>query len=87
MTTSRTKRTYNLSASTVATVKELAGEYRIASSQDAVIEMAVERLARSVRDERHAAAWADAARDPEFVRENEQLAREFAAAERDAWAD
>gem|GEM_PF-3914284 len=38
----KTKRTYNLPQETLAQVRELAGEYGSATSQDAVAELAVE---------------------------------------------
>jgi hypothetical protein len=63
---SRVKRTYNLSAATVRSVQELAGEYRVARSQDAVVELAVDELRRRIRDAEEAAAWERAAADPAF---------------------
>lgn len=83
----RTKRTYNLPRSVVATVRELASEYHVAPTQDAVIEMAVERLARSVRDERDAAAWEAAATDPAFVQESDRIAAEFRSADLEQWPE
>ena len=68
-------------------VRELATERRVASSQDAVVELAVERLARAIRDADHASAWAEAAGDPAFRDENEQIAAEFRSADIEAWAE
>mgnify|MGYP001815060886 FL=1 len=79
----RTKRTYNLSEQTVRRVRELAGEYGTASSQDGVVELAVARLYRDVRDEAEAQRWAEAATDPEFRSEVEQLARVYD--DRESW--
>ena len=73
----RVKRTYNLSEETVRRVRELAGEYRAAKSQDAVVELAVDRLYSQLRDQQEAAEWASAARDPEFRAEMSGLAAEF----------
>jgi hypothetical protein len=39
------------------------------------------------RDSEHAARWARAADDPEFVAEADQLAREFASDDLAAWPD
>ena len=61
----KTKRTYNLPVETVTQVRELVGQYGTAS-QDAVVELAVERLFRDARDMDDAARWADAAADTEF---------------------
>lgn len=82
---SRLKRTYNLSAATVRTVKELAGEYRVATSQDAVVELAVEELRRRVREAAEAALWERAATDPEFRAESAGIAAEFGTADAETW--
>ena len=81
----RLKRTYNLSAATVRTVKELAGEYRVAGSQDAVVELAVEELRRRVREADEAAIWEQAGRDPGFRAEVEALEADFASADAETW--
>jgi hypothetical protein len=65
----RIKRTYNLSEDTVRRVRELAADYRVAESQDGVVELAVDRLYRQRREAEEAAQWAAAAADPEFGRE------------------
>jgi hypothetical protein len=46
----RIKRTCNLSESTVRRVRELAGDFGVARSQDAVVELAVEQLYAQMRD-------------------------------------
>ena len=79
------KRTYNLSAATVRTVRELAGEYRVARSQDAVVELAVGELRRRVRDQDEAAAWERAASDPSFRAEVDATEADFAAADAETW--
>jgi hypothetical protein len=70
----RVKRTYNLSETTVKRVRELAGEYGLAKSQDAVVELAVDRLYAQMREAEEASQWAAAAADPEFRAEMAQLA-------------
>ncbi len=60
------KRTYNLPEGTVAAVRELAEQYGVAPSQDAVIEMAVDELRRRVLEAHEAEVWATAAEDPAF---------------------
>jgi hypothetical protein len=70
----RIKRTYNLSESTVVRVRELAGEYGAARTQDAVVELAVERLYAHVRDQAEAERWAQAGADPEFRAEMSAVA-------------
>ena len=79
------KRTYNLSAATVRTVKELAGWYRVAGSQDAVVELAVGELWRRVRDGEEAGAWERAASDPAFRAEVATVEADFAEADAETW--
>ena len=73
----RVKRTYNLSEATVRRVRELAGEYGAAKSQDAVVELAVDRLYSQMREQQEAAEWASAAQDPVFRAEMAGLAAEM----------
>ena len=81
----RVKRTYNLSASTVRRVREMAERYRVAASQDAVIELAVGELERHLRDTEEAEAWEQAASDPEFVSEAGDLEAAYRTADRETW--
>ena len=73
--TARTKRTYSLRPATVGRVRELAAKY--GSSQDAVVDRAVEELARAQRDADEARAWAEAAEDHAFRAETEAIASEL----------
>ena len=73
----RVKRTYNLSTETLRRVRELAGDYRVAKSQDAVVELAVERLHAQMREMDEAKRWAEAAEDPQFRAEAASLAADF----------
>ena len=73
----KTKRTYNLSAEAVAHVRDLAGRGNLAPSQDAVVEMAIDQLYREVIDQEDAARWSTAARDDDFRREMNSLAVEL----------
>ena len=75
------KRTYRLTGRAQARVRELAARYSIAGSQDAVVELAVDRLYREVEAAAEAREWAAAAEDPEFRADVDQIAREFADAE------
>ena len=63
---------------TVAQVRELAGRYGSATSQDAVVELAVERLYREVIEQQEAELWARAAVDPEFRDETRSIASAYA---------
>jgi len=81
----RTKRTYNLPERTVRAVRELAATYGIASTQDGVIELAVDELARRLREEDEAARWAEAAVDPAIRAEAAEIEEAFAWAERETW--
>jgi len=81
----RTKRTYNLPEQTVRTVRELATTYGVADTQDGVIELAVDELARRLRDAEEAARWAAAAADPAFRAESHEVATAYAIADRETW--
>ena len=58
-------------------VRELAAAYGGSTSQDAVVELAVDRLYRELREEQEAAQWAQAADDVEFRAEMRNIAREY----------
>lgn len=73
----RVKRTYNLEAATVRHVRELSADYGVADSQDAVVELAVERLYREALDRAEAAQWSEAATTPEFVDEMRGIAADL----------
>jgi hypothetical protein len=79
----RTKRTYSLSAEAVAHVRELVGRVGTATSQDGVVEFAIEQLYRDVRDQREVAAWARAAEDPQFRAETQVVATAYR--DRESW--
>ena len=71
----RTKRTYSLRPETVSRVRELAARY--GTSQDSLVDTAVERLDRTLREEAEADAWVEAAADPDFTAEARQVAAVF----------
>jgi hypothetical protein len=75
----RTKRTYNLRPETISQVRELSAHYGSASSQDGVVELAVERLYREVLEQQEAALWASATEDPAFREEARAVARDIDA--------
>ncbi|MGK2849858.1 MAG: hypothetical protein ACSLFN_02955 [Candidatus Limnocylindrales bacterium] len=75
--TTRMKRTYNLEEATVRHVRELSADYGVADSQDAVVELAVERLYREALDRAEEAVWAAAATTPEFAEEMRGLAADL----------
>jgi len=80
---SRTKRTYNLRTVSVARVRELSAQYGLADSQDAVVELAIERLYRDAVAAREAAMWQAAGDDADFVSEMRDLEGEFR--DRETW--
>lgn len=82
---SRVKRTYNLAPRTVHRVREMAERYRVASSQDAVIELAVDELERRVREQHEADAWERAATDRQFQSEAGELDAAYRSADRETW--
>jgi hypothetical protein len=77
----RTKRTYNLAAPTVHRVRELSELYGAASTQDGVVDLAVERLYLEVREQAEGERWAAAAADPDFRREVREIDRDLRYAE------
>ena len=81
----RMKRTYNLAPATVRRVREMAERYGVAASQDAVIELAVDELERRLRDEREGAVWEEAASDPGFREEADEIEEAFRSADRETW--
>jgi len=81
----RTKRTYNLPERTVVAVRELAATYGVASTQDGVIELAVDELARRLRDDAEAERWAQAAIDPAFRAESIDIATTYETADGETW--
>lgn len=81
----RVKRTYNLSPATVHRVRKMAEEYGVASSQDAVVELAVDELERRLLETREAATWEAAAKDADFVREARDMEAAYRSADRETW--
>ena len=79
----RMKRTYNLSVEVVTQVRDLAGLMGATMSQDRVVELAVERLYRELREREEAVAWASAAADPEFRSEMRDIAAAYG--DRESW--
>jgi len=77
----RTKRTYRLTERAQARVREMAAEYGVGGSQDAVVELAVDRLYREVEAAAEAQRWAAAATDPAFIAEAAEIDREFGESE------
>lgn len=81
----KTKRTYNISQDAVATVKRLVEEEHLAPSQDALVEQAINDLARRVRDADDARLWQEAAADSDFQTESRQIDAEFSPDDLHAW--
>jgi hypothetical protein len=82
---SRVKRTYNLAPQTVRRVREMAEQYGVAPSQDAVIELAVDELERRLREQRESDAWERASTDPGFGQETAELDAAYRSADRETW--
>jgi hypothetical protein len=75
--TTRTKRTYNLDEATIRHVREMSADYGVAESQDAVVELAVERLYGEALDRVERELWAAAALDPKFVAEIREISADL----------
>ena len=81
----KVKRTYNLSADTVDTVKRLVEEERVAPTQDAVVERPIAKRDRLIRDAADARLWEQAVRDPEFQDEISRIDAELPADNLSRW--
>lgn len=81
----RTKRTYNLPERTVLAVRDLAATYGVASTQDGVIELAVDELSRRLREDEEGQLWDEAAASPAFRAEAADLAQAYRTADRETW--
>ncbi len=81
----KTKRTYNLPQRTIETVQSLVSDRHVAPTQDALVELAVDELARRVRDADESSAWSTAAADPEFVAESDALEAAYRTADAETW--
>jgi hypothetical protein len=79
----RTKRTYNLSLEAVAHVRELAEQGSPGTSQDRIVEVAIDRLYREAREHIEAAQWTRAGEDPAFRSEMLGLAADYR--DRESW--
>ena len=77
----RAKRTYNLAEPTIQRVRELSETYGAAPTQDAVVDLAVERLYLELRERAEGERWAAAAVDPEFRGEMREIERDLRSAE------
>jgi len=73
----KTKRTYNLSVEAVAHVRDLAAKSQAGTSQDGIVELAIERLYRERREHEEAAQWARAREDPAFMAELKDIERTY----------
>ena len=73
----RTKRTYNLSDRAIQRVRDLARNNALPQTQDAVVEIAIDRLYESVRYADESAQWEAARSDPEFKREMASIAKAY----------
>lgn len=81
----KVKRTYKLSADTVATVKRLVEEKHVAASQDALVEDAINEYVGILRDAEEARQWSRAADDPIFQAECDSIDVAFASDDAQAW--
>ena len=79
----RTKRTYNLTATTVQRVRELAERYGAFRTQDRVVDAAVERLYLELQAKAEETRWAAAADDAAFQEEVAAIAEAFG--DPDSW--
>lgn len=81
----KTKRTYNLNRRTIETVQTLVADRGVAPTQDALGELAIDELARNVREADEGDAWAAAAADPEFAAEAAEIEAAYRTADAETW--
>ncbi len=79
--TARIKRTYNLSPESIEQVRRLVREAGLADSQDGIVELAIERLYREVRDRDEASSWLRAAHDEAFQSEVREIDAAYGTSE------
>lgn len=75
------KRTYNLTTEAVAHVREMVGRGELPTSQDGIVELAIDRLYRAVSDQDDVDRWARAAQDQVFIVEMRTVSADMAEAE------
>jgi hypothetical protein len=83
----KTQQTYTLSTHTVETVRRLVEEEQVAPSQDILVERALEDYFLTLRHEREARQFAEAADDPEIQAEIADLEEAFATTDRETWPE
>jgi hypothetical protein len=83
----KVKRTYRLRPSTVEAVREMVEGRRVAPTQDAVVEMAIEDLVLALRLADEAEQYAAAASDPTLRMEAKTLDRDFAPLDAETWPE
>jgi hypothetical protein len=81
----RIKRSYNLSPTTIATVKRPVEVEHVAATQDALVEQAIAELDRFVHDARDARLWSQAALDAAFQAELVQIDQDLPHDDPAAW--
>lgn len=81
----KTKRTYSLSPTTVAAVKYLVEKQHAAPSQDALVDQAIRDYARRLQDAEEARLWSQASADATFQQEAAELDTGFATDDQRAW--
>ena len=79
------KVTYSLPAEVVDAVADVVSSGDAASKSAVVAEALAAYLARREQDRRER-TWSEAAADPDFIRRNQEVLRDFEAADAEAWA-
>ena len=83
----KVKRTYRLPISTVEAVRYLVERRKLAATQDAVVEMAIEDLVMAARHADEASEFAAAREDHDLRIEGDRLERDFAPLDVESWPD
>lgn len=81
----KVRRTYNLPPDIVTSVKVLVEERHMAPTQDALVEAAIRHYRRLLEDREESRRWSEAAVDPEFQEEVDDVWAAFAQEDRLAW--
>ena len=83
----KVKRTYRLPISTVEAVRYLVERRKLAATQDAVVDMAIEDLVMAARHADEASEFAAAREDHDLRVEGDDLERDFAPLDVESWPD
>lgn len=81
----RVKRTYQLPTATVEAVRDMVEHRKLAATQDALVQMAIEDLAMAARHADEAREFAATQTDRDLREEAEEFERDFVRLDVESW--